>query len=98
MLWMGARGKEVRRVLIVAEINCPEGHNQDTPYETQSNLLPLQREDRQRENARSILGEIAREGAQKMLQSAVEAEVAAYIEAHQHVRDGEGHRLRAGLA
>ena len=66
--------------------------------EAQSNVLPLQRgglprEDRPRENVRSILDEIVREGAQKMLQRAVEAEVAAYIEAHQHVRDEEGHRL-----
>jgi len=55
---------------------------------TQANILPLQKE-----ATRSVLDEIVREGAQKMLQMAVEAEVAAYIETHQHLRDAEGHRL-----
>lgn len=55
---------------------------------TQSNVLPLQRED-----AHSVLDEIVREGARQMLQVAIEAEVAAYIEAHQHLQDEQGRRL-----
>ena len=55
---------------------------------TQANILPLQKEE-----ARSVLDEIVREGARHMLQMAIEAEVAAYIEAHQHLRDQQGHRL-----
>ncbi len=44
-------------------------------------------------NARSVLDEIVREGARRMLQAAIEEEVAAYIEAHQDLRDEHGHRL-----
>lgn len=54
----------------------------------QSNVLPLQRED-----ARSVLDEIIRRGAQQMLQAAIEVEVAAYLEAHAELRDEDGHRL-----
>lgn len=39
-----------------------------------------------------VLSGILREGAQRLLAEAVEAEVAAYIEANQHVRDEQGHR------
>jgi transposase-like protein len=39
------------------------------------------------------LDEIAREGARQMLLTALEAEVAAYIEAHQGARDEDGHSL-----
>jgi len=45
------------------------------------------------ESARSVLDELVQEGARKMLQAAIEAEVAAYIEAHQVLRDEAGHRL-----
>ena len=38
------------------------------------------------------LDELAREGARRLLALALEAEVAAYIEAHQE-RDGRGRRL-----
>jgi putative transposase len=40
-----------------------------------------------------VLDEIAREGARQMLAQALEAEVAAYIEAHQEARDDRGHAL-----
>lgn len=39
------------------------------------------------------LDELAREGARRLLALALEAEVAAYIEAHQQERDGQGRRL-----
>lgn len=39
---------------------------------------------------RSPLGELAREGARRMLMQALEAEVQAYVERHQEVRDDEG--------
>ena len=41
----------------------------------------------------SLLDAIVREGAQKMLAAALQAEVAAYIEAHAGERDEAGHRL-----
>lgn len=48
----------------------------------------------------STLDDLAREGARRMLVAALEAEVAAYIEAHQPERDERGHRqvVRNGKA
>ncbi len=40
-----------------------------------------------------VLTGVLRDGAQRLLAQAVEAEVAEYIEAHQHLRDALGHRL-----
>lgn len=48
---------------------------------------------REEETMGSTLDELAREGARRMLAAALEAEVAAYIEEHQHERDEQGHRL-----
>jgi len=42
---------------------------------------------------RSLLDEIARDGARQMLAAALVAEVAAYIDAHSHLVDEDGHRL-----
>ena len=44
-------------------------------------------------DGRSLLNEIAREGARRMLVAALEAEVAAYLEAHRDERDVDGHAL-----
>ena len=41
----------------------------------------------------SALDDVLREGARRLLQAAVEDEVEAYIQAHAHLRDGDGHRL-----
>ncbi|GEB24986.1 IS256 family transposase [Brevibacterium aurantiacum] len=41
----------------------------------------------------SLLDEIVRDGAKQMLAAALQAEVAAYIEAHAHEIDEDGHRL-----
>jgi putative transposase len=41
----------------------------------------------------SLLDELARDGARQMLAAALLAEVAAYVEAHQHEVDERGHRL-----
>jgi len=42
---------------------------------------------------RSLLDEIAREGARRMLVAALETEVDAYLEAHRDERDDEGHAV-----
>ena len=42
--------------------------------------------------AKDVLTEILREGAQTLLVQAVEAEVAQWIDAHRHVKDSNGHR------
>ena len=44
-------------------------------------------------NGRDVLTGILREGAEKLLIQAIEAEVAAYIEQHADCRDADGHRL-----
>jgi putative transposase len=41
----------------------------------------------------SLLDELARDGARQMLAAALQAEVAAYIDAHAHLVDEHGHRL-----
>ncbi len=46
-----------------------------------------------REHSPSMLDEIVREGARRMLAAALEAEVAAYIDAHAGERDDRGRRL-----
>ena len=42
---------------------------------------------------RSLLDEIVRDGARQMLAAALKAEVAAYVDAHCHLIDQDGHRL-----
>ena len=42
---------------------------------------------------RSLLDEIVRDGARQMLAAALQAEVAAYIDAHAPEVDEDGHRL-----
>jgi len=42
--------------------------------------------------SRDALSEILREGAQQMLTAAIEAEVRAWIDTHEHLRDERGHR------
>ena len=44
-------------------------------------------------DGRSMLDEIAHEGARRMLVAALETEVAAYLEAHRDERDEDGHAL-----
>ena len=41
----------------------------------------------------SLLDELVREGARRMLAAALEAEVAAYVDAHAHEVDEDGRRL-----
>ncbi len=42
--------------------------------------------------SQDVLTEILRDGAQRLLSQAVAAEVATWIESHQHVTDAQGHR------
>ena len=44
-------------------------------------------------DGRSVLDEIAWEGARRMLLAALETEVTAYLEAHGSERDADGHAL-----
>jgi len=44
-------------------------------------------------SSRDVLTEILRDGACRMLQSAIEAEVSGWIDNHAHLTDSQGHRL-----
>ena len=57
----------------------------------QSTIIDLQK--RVAEDSRSALDSILRDGAQRMLQSAIELEVAEYIDEHQNQLDETGLRL-----
>ena len=45
------------------------------------------------ETGASLLDEIVRDGARQMLAAALQAEVAAYVDAHRGEVDGDGRRL-----
>jgi len=57
------------------------------------NLIALPGRDEPLADTRSVLDELAREGARRMLQAALEAEVAEYLEQHRMQLDDDGHRL-----
>ncbi|MBA3844877.1 MAG: IS256 family transposase [Actinobacteria bacterium] len=56
-------------------------------------LTVVQKENESNEASNSLLDEIVRDGARAMLAAALQAEVAAYIEAHADQVDEDGHRL-----
>jgi putative transposase len=56
-------------------------------------MLRVVTDESTREHSPSMLDEIVREGARRMLAAALEAEVDAYIEAHGEERDERGRRL-----
>jgi len=63
---------------------------------TKKNVVPLEKQGeatRGPETVGSVLEQVIRNGAQQMLQTAIEQEVAAYIETHQFALDDQGHRL-----
>lgn len=46
--------------------------------------------------SKDVLTDILRDGAQRLLSQAVEAEVTSWLETHQHVVDDKGHRQVVG--
>ncbi len=68
------------------------GSRKDTLMK-KDNVISLQGRDEPFESPRSILDELVREGARRMLQTALENEVGEYMEHHQALVDAEGHRL-----
>jgi putative transposase len=56
-------------------------------------MLKIVADDADREDLLSVLDELVAEGARRMLLAALEVEVADYIDRHQGLVDGEGHRL-----
>ena len=56
-------------------------------------MLTVVNEDGTTPSGSSLVDEIVREGARRMLTAALEAEVNAYIADLSHERDGDGHRL-----
>jgi putative transposase len=70
-------------------IPCYEQGRKDTPMKNDE-LVP--HENQGEETPKSFLEDIIREGAQKLLQAAVEQEVSAYIEMFKDARDENGKR------
>jgi hypothetical protein len=60
--------------------------------DSQDNIIELKK--RGARESKSALDRIVQEGAQRMLQAAIEAEVAAYIGAHKELRDKKGIKSR----
>ncbi len=56
-------------------------------------LTVVQEGSQAKETGSSLLDEIVRDGARQMLAAALQAEVAAYVDAHAGEVDGDGHRL-----
>jgi transposase-like protein len=56
-------------------------------------MLKIVTDDADRDDLASLLDELVAEGAQRMLMAGLETEVADYIERHQGLVDGAGHRL-----
>lgn len=57
------------------------------------NLFALRDREKPAESPRSVLDELVREGARRMLQAALETEVAEYIDQHRKQLADDGHRL-----
>lgn len=57
------------------------------------NLIALHGRDEPEQSPKSVLDELVREGARRMLQAALETEVDEYLQRHQFAVDAEGHRL-----
>jgi hypothetical protein len=70
------------------------------PSEEGTPLLTIVVEDQDRPGLELDLDALVREGARRMLVTALKAEVDAYVAAHTEERDGEGHALvvRNGVA
>jgi hypothetical protein len=58
-----------------------------------SRWISLRTEATDEVDGQSLLDEIVREGARRMLVAALDAEVAAYVDAHRAARDADGHAL-----
>ncbi len=57
------------------------------------NNEPVERKKQEKEEPRSVLEEIIREGARKLLQAAIESEVAGYIALYAERKDEKGRRM-----
>ena len=83
-----ARGRDVPSSLNQDEIRWRWNAGEDgTP------ILSVVTDESTSEHSPSMLDGIVREGARRMLAAALEAEVAAYVEAHAEERDERGRRL-----
>jgi putative transposase len=60
---------------------------------TKTTWIPIQGREEPVENAASILDQLVREGARRMLQSAISNEVAEFIERHRDLVGEDGHRV-----
>jgi len=86
--------KESERILVLSEKQkrLQNGGRKDTLMK-KDNVVRIQGREDSTPKPGSVLDELVREGARKMLQAALESEVAEYIEQHSNLIDLEGHRV-----
>lgn len=78
--------------LLVKQKRLQNGGRKDTLMK-QNNVVSMQGREDFLPETRSVLDEIIRKGAQRMLQAALESEVMEYVERHKDLEDLDGHRV-----
>ena len=81
------------RILQVAKTNHRLERGRKDTLMPHDNLVCLEGREESPPSPRSVLDELVREGARRMLQTAIEEEVVAYVESHKEIHDQDGHRL-----
>jgi putative transposase len=90
MLLMEIRRRILLRAVKSQYIPCSKQGRKDTPMK---NNEPIDNKKQGEEGKESLLEEIIREGARKVLQAAIENEVSAYIDLFKDLKDGTGRRV-----
>jgi hypothetical protein len=82
------------RILFVAKTKSASlpGGRKDTLMK-KDNVVSIQGRDEPATDPATVLDEIVREGARRMLQAALETEVTEYVERHANLVDIQGHRV-----
>ena len=57
------------------------------------NDVPINEKKQEQETPKSLLEELIREGARRLLQAAIEQEVTEYLERFREEKDDKGHRM-----
>jgi putative transposase len=86
---------EIERILSLRKTKTASlpGGRKDTLMSPKNTVVALARQEISTGPARTMLEEIAREGARRMLQQALEAEVEEYLAGHRSLTDAAGHQL-----
>ena len=87
-------GTNFRRILLKAStsqyIPFSKQGRKDTPLK---NNAPIDEKKQEQQTPKSLLEELIREGARRLLQAAIEHEVTEYLERFREEKDDKGHRM-----